>query len=73
MQSLKTKLKKKEQLKLKRKRIFNPQEYEDHKLKKIKICEQLREIRETHGEKIEKLEEPKKQPALWDFVLKEMA
>lgn len=72
LQNLKAKLKKKE-LKLKRKRIFNPQEHEDHKLKKIKICEQLKEIREIHGEKIEKIEEPKKSQCLWDYVLKEMA
>ena len=71
MQILKSKIKKNE-LKIKRKRIFNPKEHEDRKLKKIKISEQLQELREKYGEKIEKLDEPKTNQNLWEFVLKEM-
>lgn len=63
---------KKNELKLKRKRIFNPKEHEECKLKKIKICEELKELHETYGEKIERQDELKKGQNLWDFVLKEM-
>jgi len=71
LQVLKTKLKKRD-LKQKRRRIFNPKEHEDRKLKKVKISEDLMELREKYGEKLEKYEEPKKNQVLWDFVLKEM-
>lgn len=54
------------------KRIFNPEHHEDRKLKKIKIENELKELQEVYGEKLEKKEEPKIKLVHWDFVLKEM-
>lgn len=54
------------------KKLCNVNELENRKNKKKELFEKLREIQEQYGEKVNKMDEPKKKISHWDFLLKEM-